>query len=258
MAETGRDEGAAVTISRDDYDAVVFDLDGVVTDTARVHAAAWTEMFNDYLERRAEREKSAFVAFDPDADYRQYVDGKPRYEGVKSFLASRGIRLPYGDPSDSPETETVCGLGNRKNELFREELQKRGADVFQGTVDLIRDLRDHGFGTAIVSSSRNCLPVLESVGLTDLFDVRVDGVVAAEAGLKGKPDPDIFVAAAGRLGVSPERAVVVEDAISGVAAGRAGAFGLVIGVDRADGAEALREHGADVVTEDLAQARVSD
>jgi alpha,alpha-trehalase len=243
-------------VRRSEYDAVIFDLDGVVTDTARVHAAAWTEMLNKFLEQRAERERTRYEPFDPELDYRTFVDGKPRYDGVKSFLDSRRIPMPFGSTSDSSEQETICGLGNRKNELFNELLREMGADVFGTAVDLIRDLRSRGLKTAVVSSSRNCKGVLESVGLTHLFDVRVDGVVAEEAGLPGKPNPDIFLEAARRLDVEPERAVVVEDAISGVQAGRAGNFGLVVGVDRVGLAGELKRHGADIVVESTAEITV--
>ncbi len=227
--------------------AVIFDLDGVVTRTARVHAAAWKELFDAYLERRLGDDAEPFT----DHDYREYVDGKPRYDGVADFLASRGIELERGDPSDSSDADTVCGLGNRKNGIFRRRLEEDGVEVFDTTVSLIRRLRARGVGTAVVSSSKNCALVLETAGLADLFDERVDGVTSEELGLDGKPAPDIFVEAARRLGVDPGDAAVVEDAEAGVAAGRAGGFGLVIGVDRADHAGDLRESGADIVVRDL-------
>lgn len=232
---------------------MIFDLDGVLTDTASVHAAAWKRLFDEYLEERSRRSGEPFVPFDADADYRRYVDGKPRYDGVRSFLESRGIALPEGDPKDAPDRETVCGLGNRKNALFLEHLHEHGVDPFPSSVDLVRDLRAHGVDTAIISASRNCAEVLAAAGLEDLFEVRVDGVVAAELGLPGKPDPAVFLEAARRLGVEPPRAAVVEDALAGVEAGRRGGFGLVVGVDRAGHAEELRSRGADLVVRDLAE-----
>jgi alpha,alpha-trehalase len=243
------------SISRDAFDAVVFDLDGVVTDTAAVHAKAWKQVFDEYLERRAAQSGERFQPFDADADYARYVDGKPRYDGVRSFLAARGIELPDGDPSDGPELETVCGLGNRKNLLYNSLLDQGGILVFEDTVEQIDAWRSLGLRTAIVSSSKNCATVLEAAGLTDLFEVRVDGVESARMGLEGKPAPDIFLKAAELLGVTPERAVVFEDAVSGVQAGRAGGFGWVIGVDRVGAAAALLEHGADTVVQDLRQVR---
>jgi alpha,alpha-trehalase len=239
-----------------DSDAVLFDLDGVVTDSATLHIAAWKELFDGYLKARATRERATFRPFDTEADYRQYVDGKPRYDGVKSFLESRGISLPYGDPSDKPDQETICGLGNKKNLIFNELLNTRGVRVFDTTVTLIRNLKAHGVKTAVVSSSKNCATVLAATGLADLFDMRVDGVESARLNLPGKPAPDTFLEAARRLGVEPARAVVVEDAIAGVQAGRNGKFGLVIGVARDGNRAALLEHGADVVVEDLRAIRV--
>lgn len=240
-------------LERKKFDAVLFDLDGVVTQTAAVHTVAWKELFDHYLKKRAEREDVEFEAFDATQDYRRYVDGKPRYEGVRSFLAARGIEIPYGAPEDSPDEETVCGLGNRKNDLFNQVLEREGVRVFDSTVALIRTLRDGGIKTAIVSSSKNCVPVLEKAGLTQLFDIRVDGVVSAQSKLKGKPAPDIFLEAAKDLDVRPQRAAVVEDAISGVQAGRSGKFGLVIGVARHGNHSELRENGADIVVSDLAE-----
>ncbi len=230
-------------------EAVVFDLDGVVTLTAAVHAAAWKELFDEVLERRAKETGKPFVPFDPEDDYHTYVDGKPRIEGVKSFLASRGIELPEGTPDDGPDEPTAWGLGNRKNGYFRAILDERGAEVDERTVAFVRQLREAGIRVAVASSSKNCGPILERAGLNDLFEARVDGIVSEEIGLKGKPNPDIFVEAARRVGAPPERAIVVEDAISGVQAGRAGGFGLVIGIDRVGAAAALREHGADLILE---------
>ena len=253
-----------VTIARNEYDAVIFDLDGVVTQTAAVHAAAWKRLFDEYLRERAARTGTAPGAsddplrpFDLDADYARYVDGKPRYDGVRDFLASRGIELPLGDPSDPPERETVCGLGNRKNDFFNAEVREHGVSTFPSTIEVIHQLHEVGIRTGLMSSSKNTAMVLDVTGTTDLFEVRVDGVVAAEIGLPGKPDPAMYLEAARRLGVDAARSVVVEDALSGVEAGRRGGFGLVIGVDRLGQAAALSEHGADVVVDDLAEVGVS-
>jgi alpha,alpha-trehalase len=239
-----------------DFEAAVFDLDGVVTRTARVHAAAWKDLFDAYLEGVSADSGEPVRPFDAEDDYRRCVDGKPRYEGVKSFLQSRGIRLPYGDPEDPPERETICGLGNRKNALFQARLAKDGVEVFESSVKLICALRERGLKTALVSASKNAKAVLEAGGLTDLFDATVDGVEAARLGLEGKPAPDIFLRAAEVLGVAPEHALAVEDAIAGVAAARAGGFGLVVGVDRTGGGAALRAHGAHLVVRDLGEVHV--
>lgn len=228
-----------------DYDAALFDLDGVITPTAEVHRRAWSRLFEDYL---ADRSDAAPYAKD---DYFAYIDGKPRYEGVQSLLASRGIELPYGDPADDPSAETVCGLGNRKNDYFAEVLRTEGVRAYPGSLALLTDLADRGVRLALVSSSRNARPVLTAAGLQDRFEVVIDGVVAAEDGIAGKPEPDTYVAAAERLGVPTRRSVVLEDAVSGVQAGAAGDFGLVIGVDRGAGADVLRRHGADLVVADL-------
>lgn len=247
---------APVTITPRAYDAVVFDLDGVITRTATTHATAWKAMFDEYLQRRAAERGEPFRPFDMDGDYRRYVDGKPRYDGVESFLASRGLRLPYGSPGDPPRRETVCGLGNRKNEFFLRVVKERGVEVYGSTVRLIRELRSAGLKTAVVSSSKNTATILEAVRLTDQFDAKVDGADATRLGLKGKPAPDTFLEAVARLKVDPERAIVVEDAISGVRAGREGRFGCVLGVDRAGHPEALAAAGADVVVPDLEAVRV--
>ncbi len=241
------------SISTADFDAVIFDLDGVVTRTASVHARAWKRAFDEYLERRAAREDVPFEPFVIETDYPRYVDGKPRYDGVRSFLASRGITLAYGDASDGPDEETVCGLGNRKNILYNELLDSGGVEVFEDTVQQIRKWREMGLKTAIVSSSKNCAAVLRAASLTDLFDVRVDGVVADRLQLIGKPAPDIFLKAAELLGVEPTRAALFEDAVAGVQAGRAGGFGWVVGVDRVGAEETLLANGADIVVSDLRQ-----
>lgn len=243
--------GHTYTISRDGFDAVIFDLDGVVTDTASVHAAAWQQMFDEYLSARAEATGTPFQPFDTDNDYRLYVDGKPRSDGVRSFLRSRGNVLPEGQADDPSGAETVVGLGKLKNCYFLARIEEQGVDVYETTVELLRDLRRREFRTAIISASRNCAMILEAVDLSGLFDARVDGNDAEALGIAGKPAPDIFLEAARRLGAAPERSVVVEDAIAGVQAGRAGGFGLVVGVARHGGEEALRREGADVVVKDL-------
>ncbi len=231
--------------------AGLFDLDGVITQTATLHAAAWKEMFDAYLRRRAGATGEPFVPFDPLQDYGLYVDGKPRADGVRSFLASRGITLPEGDPDDPPEADTVRGLGNRKNELVVQLIRSAGVTVYEGSVRYLHAARDAGLARAVVSSSANTVDVLRSAGLLDLFDSRIDGVVAVERGLPGKPAPDTFLAAAQDLGVQPSQAAVFEDALAGVEAGRAGDFGFVVGVDRVGHAEALRARGADIVVTDL-------
>jgi len=234
-------------------EAVIFDLDGVVTRTAEVHAEAWKRLFDEYLAARGRRLGERFEPFDRRSDYLRFVDGKPRYEGVASFLASRGIELPLGSPDDLDERETVCGLGNRKNRYFQETLERTGAAPYPTTIELIARLRKRGVRTAIVSSSRNCVAVLEAAAIRELFDVKVDGLDAAELGLAGKPDPALFLEAARLLDVEPADAAVVEDAISGVEAGRRGHFGLVIGLDRAGQHEALVAAGADLVVADLGE-----
>ncbi len=237
----------------DEVAACLFDMDGVITRTAVVHAAAWQEMFDEFLRRRAESTGTEFVPFDPHADYDAYVDGKPRLDGTRSFLASRGIEVPEGSPDDPPGAPTVYGLSNRKNALVLAKLAEGGVQVYDGSVGYIRAVRAKGICTAIVSSSKNTQQVLDSAGIAGLFDVRVDGVVAAERGLRGKPAPDTFLAAAGDLHVPAGRAAVFEDALAGVEAGRAGHFALVVGVDRVGQAAELSEHGADIVVQDLAE-----
>lgn len=246
-----------VEITKERIRALIFDMDGVITDTARVHAAAWKRLFDDYLKDRAAREGGTFEPFDVESDYLRYVDGKPRYEGARSFLESRGVSLPYGEPSDDPETETICGLGNRKNAYFQAHLRERGVDSYDSSIQLLRALRRQGFGTAVISASKNATDVLESAHVTDLFDVKVDGVDSQNLGLKGKPEPDIFLEAARKLGVQSAEAAVIEDALAGVEAGRRGQFGLVIGVDRSGQERELLARGADVVVEDLSQIVVA-
>ena len=236
----------------DSVRACLFDLDGVLTETATVHAAAWKEMFDAYLQARAERLGGAFVPFDVIQDYDEYVDGKPRADGTRAFLQSRGISLPEGAPDDPPGAETVQGLSSRKNEIVLRRLREDGVEAYPGSVRYLQAARDAGLNRAVVSSSANTAAILEAAHLADYFEVRVDGVVAAREGLKGKPAPDYFLAAARALGVAPAAAAVFEDALAGVVAGRAGDFGFVVGVDRVGQAEALRQHGADVVVADLA------
>jgi trehalose 6-phosphate phosphatase len=238
-----------------DLDAVIFDMDGVVTETATVHAAAWKRLFDEYLAERSRRTGEAFAPFDERSDYERYVDGKNRYDGVRSFLASRGISLPFGGPGDPPGAETTCGLGNRKDEYFLARLRDEGARAYESSVRLIQEVKRRGIRTAIVSASRNAEEVLAAAGVRELFEEKVDGLDAAELGLRSKPDPATFVEAARRLGVDRVRAAVVEDALAGVEAGRRGGFGLVVGVARAGQAAALRDAGADIVVEDLAELR---
>jgi len=233
------------------FKSVIFDLDGVITNTAKVHARAWKATFDAYMRLREERDKEPFREFTHEGDYLPFVDGKPRYKGVKSFLESRNIHIEYGDPSDAPDKETICGVGNKKNALFSGFLAKDGAEVFDTSVSLIKSLLAAGVRIGVASSSKNCKPILESVGLMDLFETRVDGVVSAEVGLKGKPEGDIFVTAAANLDTEPRESVVVEDATSGVQAGRNGGFGLVLGVAREENEEDLLKNGADVVVRDL-------
>jgi beta-phosphoglucomutase family hydrolase len=239
-------------ISREQFDAVLFDLDGVLTSTAKIHLSCWKTMFDDFLARRARERNEPLRPFDS-ADYKLYVDGKLRYEGVRAFLASRNITLPQGTPADPPTADTVCGLGNRKDVLVKAAIDDGKVESYPGSVDFVRQIRAQGIRTAVVSSSNNCEQVLRAVNLLDQFEVRVDGLVASELHLQGKPAPDTFLKAAEMLGVTPARAVVVEDAIAGVQAGRAGGFGLVVGVDRGGSRDALRTNGAGVVVTDLGE-----
>jgi beta-phosphoglucomutase family hydrolase len=240
-------------ITRDRYDAVLLDLDGVITDTASIHAACWKQMFDEYLQKRATQRGEAFRPFDIATDYRLYVDGKPRYDGVRDFLTSRGIRLPQGSPDDPAQAETVDGLGNRKNDLVNKIIEEKGVEPYDGSVELIHQLRDRGFKIAVVTSSQNCTAVLKAAKLDHFFDVQVDGNVIHAQHLTGKPAPDTYLMAARLLGVEPARAVVVEDALSGVEAGSNGHFGLVIGVARKGNADELRRHGANLVVNDLGE-----
>jgi len=233
--------------------ACLFDMDGVVTQTASVHDKAWKQMFDEFLRARAESTGGQFVPFDPVEDYDNYVDGKPRLDGTRSFLAARDIHLPEGSPDDPPGTSTVWGLSNRKNNLVLEVLKRDGVQVYEGSRRYLAAVRAAGMKTAIVSSSANTSQVLDAGGVHDLFDVQVDALVAEERKLRGKPAPDTYLAAASMLGVKPGAAAVFEDALAGVEAGRAGSFGAVVGVDRVGQAAQLREHGADIVVKDLAE-----
>ena len=240
-------------VNRDQYDAVLFDLDGVITNTATLHAICWKQMFDEYLRERAEQKGEAFRPFDLATDYRLYVDGKPRFDGVRDFLRSRGIRLPEGSPDDPADVETVHGLGNRKNDLVNRAIAEVGVEPYAGTVEFIHQLRRDGFKIAVVTSSQNCDAVLRAAKLDHLFEVRVDGNVIQAQRLAGKPAPDTFLIAAKLLGVEPIRTVVIEDAISGVEAGSKGKFGLVIGVARKGNTEELKRHGAHLVVDDLGE-----
>ncbi|MFI5486796.1 HAD-IA family hydrolase [Micromonospora echinaurantiaca] len=233
--------------------ACLFDLDGVLTQTARVHNAAWKATFDEFLQRHAAISGEPFRPFDPGPDYNRYVDGRPRADGVRAFLASRGVVLPEGTPDDPPEAETVNGVGNRKNVRLLQELRTHGVDVYPGSVDYLKAAAAAGLRRAVVTASANGGEVVAAAGIEPLLEARVDGLVARAQGLRGKPYPDTFLAGARLLGVEPAQAAVFEDALAGVAAGRAGGFGYVVGVDRVGQADELRAHGADVVVGDLAE-----
>ncbi len=233
--------------------ACLFDLDGVLTQTAKLHDAAWKQMFDEFLRQRASVSGQPFIPFDPVNDYDEYVDGKPREEGTRSFLTSRGIELPAGSPDDPPAAQTVYGLGNRKNELVLRIMREDGVQTYEGSIRYVRAVKQAGLPRAVVSSSTNCAQVLAAAGISDLFDARIDGIVARAEHLHGKPAPDTFLAGAKKLGLGPKEAAVFEDALAGVAAGRAGGFGFVVGVDRVGQADELREHGADLVVKDLGE-----
>jgi beta-phosphoglucomutase family hydrolase len=251
MATDMKQKESGQVITREKYDALLFDLDGVLTDTANLHAACWKKMFDAFLQKHADENDIPFQPFDIGKDYRQYVDGRLRYEGVRSFLESRGIRLPQGEPDDLPGYESITGLGNLKDRMVKEALRSEGIEVYEGSVSFIRHMRREGFKTAVVSASENCKAVLQAAGIEDLFDARVDGEVAARLNLPGKPAPDTFLEAAKELGSRPERAVVFEDALSGIQAGRDGGFGLVVGIEHHGNRQALEAHGADIVVRDL-------
>lgn len=240
-----------VARSLTEFKAVLFDLDGVLTPTAKIHAACWKRVFDDFLTHHAQATDTVFEPFDLQRDYIPYVDGKPRYPGVESFLASRGIQLPYGEPSSPPNRSTVCGIGNGKDSYFAEVLKTEGIEAYPGALALVHYLRSEGIKLAVVSSSRNCKEVLKVAKIINLFDTIMDGKLAEQLEIPGKPAPDTFLKATAQLSAEPQQAVVFEDAIAGVQAGRNGEFGWVIGVDRGENAIALRENGADVVVRDL-------
>ena len=243
-------------MSQYSFDAVIFDLDGVVTKTALIHAGAWKLVFDQYLRLREKRDGEPFREFMHDADYLPYVDGKPRYDGVESFLESRGIKVPFGVPSDPPHKETVCGIGNKKNLVLRQALKKQEIKIYHSTIRFIENLKKAGVKIGVATSSKNCKLILESAGIEDLFTVRVDGEVSDKLGLKGKPQGDIFVTAARSLGTTPAKSIVVEDAISGVQAGRNGGFGLVLGIARKDNESELIKNGADIAIGDLSEITI--
>jgi beta-phosphoglucomutase family hydrolase len=237
----------------DDVTACLFDLDGVLTQTAKVHAAAWKQTFDEYLRKRSQQRGEQFVPFDDVADYDEYVDGKPRYDGVRSFLRSRGIDLPEGEEGDAAGAETIRGIGDRKNEIVLGMIRQDGVEAYEGSARYVKEAKAAGLRRAVVSSSANCRDVLRGAGIEDLFEAVVDGNTAAEQHLKGKPAPDTFLAGAKALDVGPGQAAVFEDALAGVEAGRSGGFAFVVGVDRVGQAQALKAHGADLVVTDLAE-----
>jgi beta-phosphoglucomutase family hydrolase len=232
------------------FDGAIFDMDGVITRTAVVHSSAWKNTFDEYLSYRELKYKEPFSAF-TQVDYLAFVDGRPRYKGVESFLQSRGISIPSGNPEDEPGRETVCGLGNRKNQFFNARLEKEGVPIYESTIQLVRQMLQNGIRVGVATSSKNCERVLEKAGIAHMFETCVDGVLSAELGLRGKPEPDIFSQACENIGVMPHRAMIVEDAISGVQAGAKGRFGLTLGVARNNNVEELRRCGADIVVTDL-------
>jgi len=233
--------------------ACLFDLDGVLTPTAAIHAAAWKEMFDAFLRSYSDKHGEKFVEFDPHDDYDTYVDGRIRNDGTRAFLESRKIDLPDGKPDDRPGTESINGLGNMKNDLFLTKVKSGHLSAYEGSVRYLHAVKTAGLARAVVSASANCADILKAVGISDLFDVRVDGVTAATEHLTGKPEPDTYLAAARKLGIEPSEAAIFEDALSGVEAGKGGKFGYVVGVDRVGQADELRAHGADIVVTDLAQ-----
>lgn len=238
------------------FKAVIFDLDGVITQTARVHSLAWKKMFDGYLKLRQNKYGEQFKEFTHERDYLPFVDGKPRYQGVESFLISRGINLEFGDPSDSPDAETICGLGNKKDSTFNAILASEGVSVYDSTVNMIKKLKSCGIKLGVASSSKNCKAVLKAAGLLELFDTRVDGVVSIKLKLKGKPEPDIFTTACDNLRVGYKKAIIVEDAVSGVQAGSKGNFGLVLGIARENNKHELKINGADKVINDFSEITI--
>lgn len=241
----------------ENFEAVIFDMDGVITQTASVHSKVWKLMFDDYLRLREINNNELFIEFTHLNDYLKFVDGKPRFMGVKSFLTSRGISIPYGNPNDSPHTETICGLGNKKNELFNDIINQEGVEVFQSSINFIKELKTKNIRIGVATSSSNCNLILEKAGIMNLFETRVDGIVSRNFSLKGKPEPDIFKKACDNLGVSYIKSVIIEDAVSGVQAGMKGNFGLVIGVARENNENELRKNGADIVVKDLSEIKIS-
>ena len=239
--------------SKNVYDAALFDLDGVITSTEKIHCACWKKTFDEFLSLRADKRGQDFVPFNETDDYLKHVDGRPRYEGVRSFLLSRGIELPEGSRNSPAGEQSVFGLGNRKNQLFKKTLEKEPPGVYETSVTLVRRLREAGFRLGVVSSSRNCRAVMAAAGVENLFKVTVDGITAAEKGLRGKPEPDTFIEAAAALGSRPEKSIIIEDAAAGVAAGVRGGFGFVIGVARKQNEDELLSNGADVVVSDLGE-----
>jgi alpha,alpha-trehalase len=246
---------SVVTITRQQFDAVFFDMDGVLTDTTRAHALSWKTIFDRFREKRISAYGESFPSFDEEQDYRFHMDGRLRHEGILSFLESRGIQLPLGDPSEPPNDDTICGLANSKDQMVLNALQKESALIYADSVDLARRLRDRGFQTAVVSSSNNCQRILQYMCIEHLFDARVDAETAAQFELAGKPSPEMYLYAANELRVTPERSVILEDAIAGVQAGRDGGFGLVIGVDRKSAGEELKSNGAHIVMTDLGKLK---
>lgn len=238
-----------------DYKAVIFDLDGVITQTASLHAKAWKQMFHEFLDQWMEKKNTSVEQIHIDEDYPEYIDGKPRYDGVRSFLESRDIELPEGSPDDPPGKWTIGGLGNRKNDLFHEQLEKEGVHVFDDTVEFIKTWKDRGVKIAVISSSKNCKSILQNAGILDLFDARVDGVIAEQRNLDGKPAPDVFLNAAQEMNVKPSDAVIVEDARAGIQAGKNGNFGFLIGIARNIDADELYAEGADLVVDTLGDLR---
>lgn len=240
------------------FDAVIFDMDGVITQTAVVHSFAWKNMFDEYLQNREKKYGELFKPFTHSEDYLSYVDGRPRYKGVEAFLESRGIFIPFGTSQDTPTTETICGLGNRKNELFNKYLEENGVDVYPSTIQFIKELIKRDIKVGIATSSKNCDIILQKAEIAHLFQTKVDGIVSAKLGLRGKPEPDIFSKASDNLGVKCKKTIIVEDAVSGVQAGAKGKFGLVIGIARENNAHELKSNGADVVFGDISETNISE
>jgi trehalose 6-phosphate phosphatase len=239
------------------FRAVILDLDGVITQTAQLHAHAWKKMFDEYLQKRSSQQQEPFKPMDIEADYAKHIDGIPRYEGVRNFLQSRNINLPEGSLDDAPSKETICGLGNRKNEIFRDLIKNENVQVYDDTIEQIKHWKKAGIKVAVISASKNCTTILKATKLLDLFDAKIDGLDAEEKHLQGKPEPDIFITAARQLGARPMQSVVVEDAQMGVYAGNAGGFALVVGVDRSKNtSKELKEHGAHIVVNNLKELKL--